>query len=260
VVQQQQRREKSRLNHTGHYFSPSEQPQKTSTMGPRVGIIYYSTYVFTTAAAGTRGGWKRASEDPLSLSLLTRPHLLHVDRYGHIRAMAEAVAQGVTAAGGEPVVRLRMIFNLFLSSAPSAPREDGLIFFSLFHVVDLPGPRDPPQGGPREDGCPSQGREHAIEFKQNWLTNQVDEFTHGPRASCPQADHPVLTHDKLDEFKELDGFLFGVPTRFGMMCAQMKAFFDSTGSTCDATTDMPNFILQPSVAVLTPTTPHLYPL
>ena len=39
----------------------------------------------------------------------------------------------------------------------------------------------------------------------------------------------MLTHDKLDEFKALDGYLFGIPTRYGMMCAQMKAFFDSTG-------------------------------
>jgi NAD(P)H dehydrogenase (quinone) len=30
-------------------------------------------------------------------------------------------------------------------------------------------------------------------------------------------------------FHEADGFLFGTPTRFGMMSAQMKAFFDSTG-------------------------------
>ncbi|WIA14475.1 hypothetical protein OEZ85_002998 [Tetradesmus obliquus] len=28
---------------------------------------------------------------------------------------------------------------------------------------------------------------------------------------------------------EADGFVFGFPTRFGMMCAQMKAFFDATG-------------------------------
>jgi multimeric flavodoxin WrbA len=26
-----------------------------------------------------------------------------------------------------------------------------------------------------------------------------------------------------------DGIIFGFPTRYGMMCAQMKAFFDGTG-------------------------------
>jgi NAD(P)H dehydrogenase (quinone) len=28
---------------------------------------------------------------------------------------------------------------------------------------------------------------------------------------------------------QADGVIFGAPTRFGMMCAQMKAFLDSMG-------------------------------
>ena len=40
---------------------------------------------------------------------------------------------------------------------------------------------------------------------------------------------PVITHKNLDEVKTFDGFLFGTPTRFGMMSAQMKAFWDMTG-------------------------------
>lgn len=32
------------------------------------------------------------------------------------------------------------------------------------------------------------------------------------------------------ELPDADGFIFGFPTRFGAMAAQMKAFFDSTGS------------------------------
>ncbi|KAL5706992.1 NAD(P)H dehydrogenase (quinone) [Ranunculus cassubicifolius] len=35
----------------------------------------------------------------------------------------------------------------------------------------------------------------------------------------------LSTHD----LAEADGFIFGFPTRFGMMAAQMKAFIDSTG-------------------------------
>ena len=31
------------------------------------------------------------------------------------------------------------------------------------------------------------------------------------------------------ELTEADGFVFGFPTRFGMMAAQMKSFFDTTG-------------------------------
>ncbi|KAI0495019.1 hypothetical protein KFK09_025166 [Dendrobium nobile] len=39
-------------------------------------------------------------------------------------------------------------------------------------------------------------------------------------------DIPVIT---AGELTEADGVLFGFPTRFGSMAAQMKAFFDSTG-------------------------------
>ncbi|KAI9182635.1 hypothetical protein LWI28_027398 [Acer negundo] len=38
---------------------------------------------------------------------------------------------------------------------------------------------------------------------------------------------PVVS---VDELTMADGFLFGFPTRFGSMAAQMKAFFDSTGN------------------------------
>ncbi|KAL3382943.1 hypothetical protein AABB24_002439 [Solanum stoloniferum] len=43
----------------------------------------------------------------------------------------------------------------------------------------------------------------------------------------PKIDEiPVIS---VDELMEADGFLFGFPTRYGCMAAQMKAFFDSTG-------------------------------
>eukprot|EP00271_Cylindrocystis_brebissonii_P000501 TRINITY_DN1060_c0_g1_i1.p1 TRINITY_DN1060_c0_g1~~TRINITY_DN1060_c0_g1_i1.p1 ORF type:complete len:323 (-),score=79.15 TRINITY_DN1060_c0_g1_i1:1494-2462(-) len=43
----------------------------------------------------------------------------------------------------------------------------------------------------------------------------------------PKPDIPVLDAKGL---VDADAVLFGIPTRFGMMCAQMKAFLDSTGS------------------------------
>uniref|UniRef100_A0A2N9E190 NAD(P)H dehydrogenase (quinone) n=1 Tax=Fagus sylvatica TaxID=28930 RepID=A0A2N9E190_FAGSY len=44
----------------------------------------------------------------------------------------------------------------------------------------------------------------------------------------PQKDNevPVIS---VEELVEADGLLFGFPTRYGSMAAQMKAFFDSTG-------------------------------
>uniref|UniRef100_K3WM11 Flavodoxin-like domain-containing protein n=1 Tax=Globisporangium ultimum (strain ATCC 200006 / CBS 805.95 / DAOM BR144) TaxID=431595 RepID=K3WM11_GLOUD len=44
--------------------------------------------------------------------------------------------------------------------------------------------------------------------------------------AVPKKDHPIATADVL---KEADGILFGIPTRFGSMPAQVKALFDSTG-------------------------------
>ena len=42
-------------------------------------------------------------------------------------------------------------------------------------------------------------------------------------------DVMVLERSFLNELPKYDGFMFGMPTRFGMMAAQMKAFFDGTG-------------------------------
>ena len=42
-----------------------------------------------------------------------------------------------------------------------------------------------------------------------------------------QRDIPVCT---LDDLREADGMMFGSPTRFGNMAAQMKQLFDSAGS------------------------------
>ncbi|KAL0306445.1 UNVERIFIED_CONTAM: putative NAD(P)H dehydrogenase (quinone) FQR1-like 1 [Sesamum radiatum] len=42
----------------------------------------------------------------------------------------------------------------------------------------------------------------------------------------PKSEIPVITPSEL---AEADGFVFGFPTRFGMMAAQFKAFLDATG-------------------------------
>ncbi|KAE9348778.1 hypothetical protein PF008_g7201 [Phytophthora fragariae] len=44
--------------------------------------------------------------------------------------------------------------------------------------------------------------------------------------AAPKKDHAIATVDVL---KETDGILFGFPTRFGSLPAQVKAFFDSAG-------------------------------
>ncbi|KAG6822091.1 flavodoxin-like fold protein, partial [Tricholoma furcatifolium] len=39
----------------------------------------------------------------------------------------------------------------------------------------------------------------------------------------------LITVITLDQFVEYNAYLFGVPTRYGMMPAQWKTFWDSTG-------------------------------
>ncbi len=58
------------------------------------------------------------------------------------------------------------------------------------------------------------------------LPDEVLSKMHAPKKSD---DVPTLTYDQISLMKEADGFLFGTPTRFGMMAAQLKCFFDSTG-------------------------------
>ncbi|GAY53033.1 hypothetical protein CUMW_146310, partial [Citrus unshiu] len=48
----------------------------------------------------------------------------------------------------------------------------------------------------------------------------------GKMSAPPKSDVPIITPNEL---AEADGFVFGFPTRFGMMAAQFKAFLDATG-------------------------------
>ncbi|TKY66634.1 NAD(P)H dehydrogenase (quinone) FQR1 [Spatholobus suberectus] len=47
----------------------------------------------------------------------------------------------------------------------------------------------------------------------------------GALRAPPKSDAPIITPDQLHH---ADGFVFGFPTRFGMIAAQFQAFLDST--------------------------------
>lgn len=49
------------------------------------------------------------------------------------------------------------------------------------------------------------------------------------KMQAPSKDDSIPEIAAADELAQADGFLFGFPTRYGCMAAQMKAFFDSTG-------------------------------
>ncbi|CAO3638282.1 unnamed protein product [Cunninghamella echinulata] len=54
------------------------------------------------------------------------------------------------------------------------------------------------------------------------LSEAILEKMHAP----PKPEVPIVT---LADLEAADGLLFGIPTRFGIMPAQFKAFLDSTG-------------------------------
>jgi len=59
------------------------------------------------------------------------------------------------------------------------------------------------------------------------VSETLPEEVLGKMGAAPaREDHPVLAPRDL---ADADGVLLGFPTRFGMMAAQMKALFDSTG-------------------------------
>jgi NAD(P)H dehydrogenase (quinone) len=71
-----------------------------------------------------------------------------------------------------------------------------------------------------------EGVEVKIYQVEEFLPPNIIEAMHATEAKKKFAHIPVAT---LDNLSEADGIIFGTPTRFGMMSAQMKEFLDSTG-------------------------------
>ena len=59
------------------------------------------------------------------------------------------------------------------------------------------------------------------------LSDEIIEKMGGKEAKKAMVDVPVA---KPDDLSAADAIIFGTPTRFGNMSAQMRAFLDSTGS------------------------------
>lgn len=96
-----------------------------------------------------------------------------------------------------------------------------VLYYSMYgHVKKL---ADQIAEGVRQEGC-----EVVVYQAPETLSEDVLKLLKAP----PKPSDPVFTFDKHSVLAEADGVLFGFPTRFGMMCAQMKAVFDSFGRKC----------------------------
>ncbi|KAI7868725.1 NAD(P)H:quinone oxidoreductase, type IV [Spinellus fusiger] len=91
-----------------------------------------------------------------------------------------------------------------------------IIFYSVYgHIYDV--------AQSVKQGIEATGVQVKLFQVAETLSNDVLQKMYAP----PKPDVPIITIDKL---VEADGIMFGIPTRFGTMPAQMKAFLDSTSS------------------------------
>jgi len=101
-----------------------------------------------------------------------------------------------------------------MSSAPKA--KIAIVFYSMYnHVKTL---AEHIKSSIEDAGC-----EATLLQVPETLPAGVLEKMHAP---AKDESIPIATASMLTEY---DGILFGIPTRFGMAAAQMKAFMDSTG-------------------------------
>jgi len=111
------------------------------------------------------------------------------------------------------------------AALPTAARKLRLyiVFYSMYgHVESLA--RRAAAGAGAVDGL-----EAVLRRVPETLPPEVLE-----KMQAPPKDPAVPVIASAAELQEADGVLFGFPTRYGAMAAQMKAFFDSTGSLWEA--------------------------
>ncbi|KAG6918350.1 hypothetical protein DXG01_014999 [Tephrocybe rancida] len=100
-------------------------------------------------------------------------------------------------------------------TATMAPPKVAIIIYTMYgHIGKL--------AEAVKAGLESKGGNATIFQVPETLSTEVLTKMHAPA----KPGYPIIT---LDEFVKFDAFLFGMPTRYGMMPAQWKTFWDSTG-------------------------------
>lgn len=123
--------------------------------------------------------------------------IVYFSAYGHIHRMAEAAAKGVRDAGH--VARLARI--------PEFRSED-----NITALLDHPS---------RRQGRADEGLSGTFRVGARWEKYEA--------AQREQAGIPEATTDDL---RWADGVVWGFPTYYGSMPAQVKSFLDMSGSVC----------------------------
>jgi len=96
----------------------------------------------------------------------------------------------------------------------SSPKVAIIIYSMYGHIAKL--------AEAEKAGIESAGGTAEIYQVAETLSQEILTKMYAP----PKPNYPIITPDILSKF---DAFLLGVPTRYGNMSAQWKAFWDSTG-------------------------------
>jgi NAD(P)H dehydrogenase (quinone) len=94
-----------------------------------------------------------------------------------------------------------------------------VVYYSMYgHVLQL-------ARAAAEGARSVEGAEVVLRRVQDLESNlpKVHASKHAQEVLARQQDIPIAT---LDDLRAADGVIFGTPTRFGNMCAQMKQYFD----------------------------------
>ncbi len=95
-----------------------------------------------------------------------------------------------------------------------------VVFYSLYgHIYQM---AEAIATGAREAGA-----EVSLFRVPELIPDEILEKTGTKRVQAEFSQIPIMVPDQLTE---ADAIIFGTPTRFGMMCAQMRNFLDQTGS------------------------------
>ncbi|KJA27931.1 benzoquinone reductase [Hypholoma sublateritium FD-334 SS-4] len=96
----------------------------------------------------------------------------------------------------------------------SSPKIAVIIYSMYGHIAKL--------AEAAKAGIEAKGGKATIYQVPETLPENVLALMHAPA----KPDYPIATPTTLTEY---DGFLFGIPTRYGSMPAQFKSFWDATG-------------------------------
>ncbi|VEU19328.1 DEKNAAC100847 [Brettanomyces naardenensis] len=91
-----------------------------------------------------------------------------------------------------------------------------IIIYSLYHHIAK-------LAEAAKAGVEASGSTAEIFQVPETLPAEILKILHAPA----RPDYPIATLDSLEKY---DGILFGIPTRFGNMPAQLKSFIDGTGA------------------------------